>query len=1122
MHCPKCRFENREDVKFCEECGIKMELVCPGCGTKIPYGAKFCGQCGHPLSKPVRTPDVLPPFDPIATLKRYLPTGLSEKILAQRDRIEGEKRQVTVLFCDLAGYTPLTEKLGPEETYNLMNRVYEILIKKISAFEGTVNEMTGDGVLGLFGTPIALEDAPQRAIRSALAIHWEMARLNEQFLKDGNFIPPLKMRVGIHTGTVVVGTLGNDLRVDFKVVGDTVNLASRMEGLAEPGTTYITAATYKLTEGFFRFEGLGKKEIKGKEKNIEVYRVIAPNNMRTRFDVNAEKGLTPFIGRNRELDFLIDVYRRAINGRGQAVSIVADAGMGKSRLLYEFRKTMANEDVTFLEGKCLSYSRGISYHPVIDLLKGQFDILENDRDLEILNKIKQGLKLLQIDEDRTLPYFLELLSVKDSSIKQVILSPEGKKDMIIQALTSIVLKGSEIKPLILAVEDLHWIDRDSKDILKDLLDHIAGARVLLIFTYRTEFIPTWGARSFHSQVTLNRISNRESLAMVTHLLSTDRVAENLQDLILEKTEGIPFFLEEFMKSLKDLQFIRRQDTIYALTKDPGDVTIPSTIQDVIMARVDALPEAAKEVLQMGSVIEREFSHELIQKVTRLPEKKLLAQLSALKEAELLYERGVYPNITYIFKHALTREVIYDSILTRRCKEIHKAVAEAMEQTCQLNLEAHLSTLCDHFMAGENYEKGETYAKLAAKKAIKSGSIIEAVDQGKKRITCLEKLPLIDEDQKRLIDARTVLAINLAQLSHYVEAKKAMDPIINLAEKMNYKKRLCQIKAIQGIYHASAEENFSAAFQSYEEALTIAEEVNDILTITLASNWFGISLALNCEFKKATPHMQKTLDIMASNGILYLMAPFKAAFAYYCLFCPGNIDAGFQMSVEAVQLSEEGGDSFSKGLAYTTHGFSFYGKGLFEKAEKYLLKGIGFCERANEVPWNTKAHCFLAEICFEKGDFLSAEKFYKKGCQIIKNGQQFPSMDGWLKAGLLMTWSMINPNEIDLKTLYTCSRSNKLKVVQGWSSGYIGATLMNMDNCHMAEAQTWIQRAIEENQRNGMRFVLGKNYALYAEWFKRKGDLSKAEENLEQAIKILKGCGADGWVKKYQKQLAAIQ
>jgi class 3 adenylate cyclase len=565
---------------------------------------------------------------------------MAEKILAQRDRIEGEKRQVTVLFCDLAGYTPLTEKLGPEEAYNLMDRIYEILIHKVNDFEGTVNEMTGDGVLGLFGAPIALEDAPQRAIRSALAIHWEMARLNEQLLKEGKVIPPLRMRVGIHTGPVVVGTLGNDLRVDFKVVGDTVNFASRMEGLAEPGTTYVTAETFKLTKGFFRFEGLGKKEIKGKSNLIEVYRVIAPSSMRTRFDVSAEQGLTPFMGRQREIEFLLDVYNRAKSGRGQAISIVADAGMGKSRLLYEFRKAMANEEVTFLEGKCLSYSRGTSYHPVIDILKSQFDIQETDGDMEIRNKVKQGLQLLQIDEANTLPYFLELLSVKDSGIDQILLSPEGKKDQTIQALTRIVLKGAEVQPLILAVEDLHWIDRSSEDVLKDLLEHISGARVLLIFTYRTEYVPTWGARSFHSQVTLNRISNREALAMISHLLDTDSVAVNLQDLIIEKTEGIPFFLEEFLKSLKDLQFIRRQDTVYALTKDPMDLTIPSTIQDIILARVDALPEGAKEVLLTGSVIEREFFHELIQKVTHLPEPDLLTHISALKDAELLYERGV--------------------------------------------------------------------------------------------------------------------------------------------------------------------------------------------------------------------------------------------------------------------------------------------------------------------------------------------------------------------------------------------------------------------------------------------------------------------------------------------------
>jgi class 3 adenylate cyclase len=282
-------------------------------------------------------------------IQRYLPKGLTEKILAQKDKIEGERKQVTVMFCDMEGFTPLVEKLGPEEAYGIMDQVYEILIHKVHDYGGTVNEMTGDGIMALFGAPIALEDVPQRAIRSAIAIHREMARFSDKARQEKEKVPSLKMRIGVHTGPVVVGTLGNNLRVEFKAVGDTVNLASRMEGLAEPGTTYVTEETFKLTE-----------------EPVRIYRVIAPSTRRTRFDVSAERGLTPFVGRQRELDLLLDAFERAKAGRGQAISIMSEAGAGKSRLLYEFRKAVANEDVTFLEGKCLSYSRGVAYHPVIE------------------------------------------------------------------------------------------------------------------------------------------------------------------------------------------------------------------------------------------------------------------------------------------------------------------------------------------------------------------------------------------------------------------------------------------------------------------------------------------------------------------------------------------------------------------------------------------------------------------------------------------------------------------------------------------------------------------------------------------------------------------------------------
>jgi len=591
-----------------------------------------------------------------------------------------------VMFSDMEGFTQLSEKLGPEEAYSIMDQVYEILIHKVHDYEGTVNEMTGDGIMALFGAPIALEDAPQRSIRSALAIHREMARFSDRIKQEKEDIPPIKMRIGIHTGPVVVGTLGNDLRVEFKAVGDTVNLASRIEGLADPGATYVTEDTFKLTEGLFRFEALGELEVKGKEEAVKTYRVIAPSTRRTRFDVSAERGLTPFVGRERELELLLDGFERSKEGRGQAFSIVSEAGVGKSRLLYEFRKAVASEDVTFLEGRCLSYSRGLAYHPVIDILKSNFDIQEGDGDFEVKEKAQRGLKVLEADEASTLPYLLELLSVKDSGIDKIPLSPEARKDRIIEALNRIVLKGSEIRPLILAYEDLHWVYRSSEEVLKYLLESISGARVFLIFSYRPEFVHTWGGKSYHSQVTLNRLSNRESLSMVTYLLGTDDIESGLEEFVLEKTEGVPFFIEEFIKSLKDLQIIERKDNTYRIAKDIQTLTIPATIHDVIMARVDSLPEAAKVVLQTGSVIEREFSYELIKRVMRISELELLSHLSVLKDSELLYERGILPQSTYIFKHALTQEVVYDSILTKRKNRLHNEIAKAIEELYKDNID----------------------------------------------------------------------------------------------------------------------------------------------------------------------------------------------------------------------------------------------------------------------------------------------------------------------------------------------------------------------------------------------------------------------------------------------------
>jgi class 3 adenylate cyclase/tetratricopeptide (TPR) repeat protein len=903
MKCPKCQFINRDGAKFCNECGHRFEIACPDCGAANRSGSKFCDECGQSLSRPAEPAHRDLSFDEkIAKIQRYLPEGLTEKILSQRDRIEGERKQVTVMFCDMEGFTALTEQLGPEEAYSVMDDVYEILIHKVHDYEGTVNEMTGDGIVALFGAPIALEDAPQRAIRSAMAIHREMTRFSDKMRKERAGALPLKMRVGIHTGPVVVGTLGNDLRVDFKAVGDTVNLASRMEDLAAPGTTYVTEETFKLTEGLFRFEALGAKEIKGKEQAVNVFQVIAPSTRRTRFDVSAERGLTPFVGRERELEILLDGFERAKAGRGQAFSIVAEAGLGKSRLLYEFRKAVANEDATFLEGKSLSYSRGIAYHPITDILKSNFDIKEDEGTRQITEKVRQGLKIMDVDETRTLPSLLELLSVEENGVERIEISPEGRKQRTIETIKTIVLKGSEMRPLIIAFEDLHWADKNSEDVLRALLETIPSARVFLIFTYRPEFVHTWAGKSYHSQLTLSRLSNRESLAMANNFLGTEYVDRNLEELILEKTEGIPFFIEEFVRSLKALNIIEEKNNEVHLAKDVQEVTIPSTVQDVIMARVDSLPAGAKEVLQTGAVIDREFSYELIRRITDLPEQELLSRLSGLKDSELLYERGIYPQTTYIFKHALTREVAYNSLLVRRRNEIHGIIGQAIEGLYSARLEEYYELLAYHYVRSEHKAKAVEYLLLANQEAVKANAAAEGKAYFDEAMSLLDTLLDTKEHREQrislLVKQRHVFE-QLLQLPEYHEVLRRYEPLVSTIRNPALEGAFYARLAYCELLHGFLDQSLKTAAKARELCESAGNE-QDAVQAQGTAAWAHLmrgnfELVLDIK-EKVVPRMDKRFPLL-----LYVRAMSVASRACVELGRWDDALAEAQKGIEAAQL-----------------------------------------------------------------------------------------------------------------------------------------------------------------------------------------------------------------------------
>ncbi|MCF8025632.1 MAG: AAA family ATPase [Desulfobacteraceae bacterium] len=1124
MKCPKCSFENPERMKFCGECGSKLEKRCPACDAANPANFKFCGECGHRLASTSQPASKeLSADEKLQKIQRYLPKGIAEKILSQREKIEGEHKRVTVMFCDMVGFTKLSEHIGPEEAYSVMDKVYEILIHKVHDYEGTVNEMTGDGLMALFGAPIALEDAPQRAVRSALSIHRELINFNAKIKQEKGFLPPIKMRAGIHTGPVVVGTLGNDLRVEFKAVGDTVNLASRMESLAEPGTTYITEDTFKSTEGLFRVEALGKKEIKGKEKPVRVYQVIAPSTRRTRFDVSAERGLTPFVGRQRSLELLMDAYERAKEGHGQAVSIIAEAGIGKSRLLYEFRKAVTHENNTFLEGKCLSYSRNLAYHPIVDILKANFDIQDSDVEQIIRKKVSQGLKSIGVDEADTLPYLLALLSVKDSGIDNIPMSPETRRDRTLQALKKIVLKGSEVRPLVMAVEDLHWMDKSSENVLKQLLESISGSAVMLIFTCRPEFVSAWSNRSYHSQITLNRLSNRESLAMASYLLHTTHIEKDIEELILSKTEGIPFFIEEFIKSLKEREIIQKDNGDYKLTRDFNAISTPSTIQDVIMARVDYLSEGAREVLRIGSAIEREFSHEMIQKVTGESEEQLLSHLSRLRDAELIYERGIYPDVTYIFKHALTREVVYEAILSANRKQLHKKIAAAMETIYGENICDCYGLLARHCMESEDFDKAAEYARLEARKYFKTASLRESVEYAKKAIACLEKLPRSETVQKRRIDARVMLATYYQILGYLIEGKEAVEPVTDLSLELDYQKGLAGIYSALGLYYAAVEEDFDKGMRYLKNVSEIAEKTGDYITLWMANNIMGGNVCHNYQFEESLACLQTSFDLSTLANNLAGMTQAKSGLAMtYNLW--GKQELAFQMSSEALENARESGDVLALQLAYTSHGMSCYYKGYLPEAEQYLVEAMAYHEKAANGAYGQVAASSLGYTYGEMHKYDKALEFAEKFISMIEDTRTMLSWANVHKLFMAKVHILNKDKEVDLhevESLIASHEKSRLAACEAAGALLIAEIYMHIDDHHLIEAESWINRAIGFNTKYDTKWELARDHVVYAEWFFKGGDVAKTRQQLTTAIGLFGKCGADGWVEKYEKELATL-
>jgi len=711
VNCPSCQFENPEEAKFCNECGHNFRCT----SNATPQDSSF--------------------DEKIEKIQRYLPQGLTDKILNQKDKIEGERKQVTVMFCDMEGFSALVDRIGSEDAYSIMDRVYEILIHCVHDHEGTVNEMTGDGIMALFGAPIALEDAPQKALWSALSIHRGIARFSDQ--KKG--IGPIRMRIGLHTGPVVVGTLGNDLRVEFKAVGKTVILASRMEELAEAGSTYVTEDTFRLTRQLFRFKAIGKKLVKGKKESILVYEVLSAKENVYRPRLGSERMIySEMVGRDKELDRLELQVMKAINDEGSVINIIGEAGTGKSRLVAELKKRDVMKRINLLEGRAISMGRNLSFHPVIDVLKQWARIREDDGEAMAFGKLEAVVKrLCPQDFSEVLPFVATLMGmIPFGKYAERIKGIEGEplEKLILKNLRELLIKASGLTPLVILAEDMHWVDTSSIELLESLFRLAETHRIIFINVFRPGHKAT-GDRlvetikkklpEYYVEIVIEPLDDRMSETLISNMLNSSGTHHTVVEKIIQRAGGNPFFIEEVVRSLIDEQAITLKDGKFQVTEKISRIAIPNSISDVLMARVDHLEEDTRNLVKVAAVIGRTFFYKVLADAVGAVH-DIDAKLSYLKEIQLVRQRIRMGEVEYLFKHALAQEATYDSILPQKQKELHLKVAGAIEKVFSERLHEFYGMLAYHYSKAESLDKTEEYLIKAGEEALKSSASNEAL------------------------------------------------------------------------------------------------------------------------------------------------------------------------------------------------------------------------------------------------------------------------------------------------------------------------------------------------------------------------------------------------------------
>ncbi|WP_087736112.1 adenylate/guanylate cyclase domain-containing protein [Paraburkholderia piptadeniae] len=871
MRCANCGFENLTGAQFCEACGAMLSRACPRCGHEASPSARFCNACGAPLTDasapPVPRPQSVSSPSPAPI--HYTPHHLAERILAEqaamdaRGETAGERKTVTALFADMAGSTALIHDLDPEEAHRLIEPVVALMMEAVHYYEGYVAKSLGDGILALFGAPIAHEDHPQRALFAALRMQAAMRRHADRIRLEKGI--PLQIRVGVHTGEVVVRSIRtDDLHTDYDPVGHTIHIASRMEGIAAPTSILVSESTHKLAEGYFEFKALGATQLKGIRAPLSVYEVLGPGALRTRLQLAAHRGLARFVGREVEMEHLNKALEMTREGRGQVVGVVGEAGVGKSRLFHEF-KERSRHGCLVLETFSVSHGKAFANLPLIELLKNYFQITARDDERRCREKMMGKALILQRSFEDLVPYLLFLLGIGEPGSALEEMDAKIRRDRTFDAITQLLARESQDQPIELLFEDLQWLDSETEAFLAYLIERVPKTRILLLVNYRPEYRPGWQHENQYTRLRLEPLGPAEAQGLLAALLGDDPGLAPLKQLILEKTEGNPFFMEEVVQTLAEEKSLLGEPGRYRIERPPATLHIPTTVEGVLAGRIDRLPVAEKELLQTLAVIGKEFSFSLVRlicgdQIARADD-DLRQLLSHLEAAEFIYERPAFPEVDYSFKHALTQEVAGHSLLTERRSALHERTAQAIEALFPASIADYSSELAHHYSLSGNLPKAVEYLHRAAQLALRHAAHLDAMHHLEAALTLLERLPDTPERRQRELALRLSLGPALMSVRGYgsPEVAAAYTRALALCEQTGDAAQ--RFAAQLGLrIHFMTHGEYATARELGKQMLDVARHANDPALLVEAHGALGACQFLQGNLDDARNHTEQALAI----------------------------------------------------------------------------------------------------------------------------------------------------------------------------------------------------------------------------------------------------------------------